>query len=628
MRCPYCGHDNDAGTRFCTNPRCGRFLDRAPEAPAAPPPPAPPPPAYDPAGPPPAGPAQPGAPIPANYGAAPGAPITPMAPMTPMTPTPVAPVLPSAPGGPPPVAPAGGTPGVATGPRARPEATAAHAPPAFTMTRARADPVQVSPIDTPTGTGDEGPSGGARSPDGRQGLYVVLENGSGDVAVGSEWLAQVRISNTGGIVERVDLRTEGLPPEWVTFEPAQVNLDQNAEQVVLLRIRPPHASSTLAGRTPFNVHVWSLTNPTVRVTLSGMVNVGSFADCTLTLDPLVSSGRRHARVTALITNLGNSPVAGTIEAREPEGVLRIHPSTLPVAVPPGQPLPIELQISAKKRRWTGVPRTHRLKVELANAQGSIVEAEATMTQTPTLPSWSLKAMTLVLVVVLLGGGLGLKRWLDIRPRQVPNVVNTPMEEAKATLQKAGFDEPKVTQEPNAAPLNVVVGQDPTPSSWLAGGSAVKLRVSAGPAPVAIPNVQGMSIDEAKAALSALGFKAVLDKAVNDPLPKDQIAKQNPLPDVPKAPGEIVTLTPSLGPETIAVPDLLRKTRAEVNQALQQAGLVLSVGTKKAPKDWDPGTAFEVSPKEGEVVPKGSSVTVSFAPEAAPGTTTSAPPAGN
>jgi serine/threonine-protein kinase len=133
-------------------------------------------------------------------------------------------------------------------------------------------------------------------------------------------------------------------------------------------------------------------------------------------------------------------------------------------------------------------------------------------------------------------------------------------------------------------------------------------------------VQGLTVDDAKAKLAALGFKPVVDKPITDPAPKDHVAKQNPLPDAPATAGAVVTLTPSAGAETVAVPDLSRKTREEVNSTLQQLGLTLTIGTERAPANATPGAAFKQNPPAGTKVAKGSAVTVSFAPEATTTTT--------
>src|SRR5262249_31019080 len=124
-------------------------------------------------------------------------------------------------GGPPPVAStpfdppgfAGSNPVASappTGPVTGRHATAARAPAAYTFTRARMEPVQVNAVDQVPATSGAA-SESARSADGRHGLFVSFDDHDGAVDAGSEWSSMLRVSNTGVIVERVDLRADGLP---------------------------------------------------------------------------------------------------------------------------------------------------------------------------------------------------------------------------------------------------------------------------------------------------------------------------------------------------------------------------------------------------------------------------------
>jgi serine/threonine-protein kinase len=182
----------------------------------------------------------------------------------------------------------------------------------------------------------------------------------------------------------------------------------------------------------------------------------------------------------------------------------------------------------------------------------------------------------------------------------------------------------VTQAPSQAAINVVIGQDPAPGAFLGGGQSVKLTVSKGPDAVPVPDVHGKTLDDAKKALSDAGFAPVVDdKGVADKdVPKGSVVSQDPLAGVPTPPGSPVKLTPSLGPELTAVPNLVGLPLAQAQSAAATAGLQLSVGKKLPPKNdtTAPGVAFDQDLKAGTQVPKGSTITVSFVPQPA-GTTT-------
>jgi beta-lactam-binding protein with PASTA domain len=472
----------------------------------------------------------------------------------------------------------------------------------------------------------EAPSVGVRSDDGRQGLFVVLDRWAGDVAPGTEWTASVRITNTGTLVERVDVRVEGFPDGWAVFEPPQVNLDQGQEQQVLMRVRPPHDPGTTAGPRPFVVSAWSMTNPAVRTDLRGSLTVGTFASCTVEVDPPASATRRDARLTAIITNHGNVPLSGQLRGREAEGALRVHPPSIEVTVPPGRPLPVELHAVAKHRQWTGVPRTRRLFIDVTSAGAPVAHTEASVTQNPVLPSWATKAMAAAVVLLLLGTAAGVRQFLATRPRPVPAVVGKSVDEAQSDLVAAGFAQPTVTRTPDPADAGTVTAQDPAADALLGGGQPVALVVSSGPAPVDVPDVVGMSQDAATQALAGVSLVAKIQTpGVNSPtVAAGAVVSQDPPAHAQAGPKATVTLTLSLGPEMTVVPTFTGLDRGQAQTAAASAQLVLLVGNDpKPPSGARPGLAYRQDPAPNTPLAKEKTVTVWFAPAAPAGT---APPA--
>lgn len=116
---------------------------------------------------------------------------------------------------------------------------------------------------------------------------------------------------------------------------------------------------------------------------------------------------------------------------------------------------------------------------------------------------------------------------------VPDVRTKPFAEAAAMLQQAGL-EPVREDVFNDAPLDQVVDQQPGPSSKINKGSQVRLLVSKGPEPFAMPDVKNKPCTEAKAQLEALGLVVVVNsrgagcgsnKVLDqDPFPGAQVKK--------------------------------------------------------------------------------------------------------
>ncbi|HEY7100855.1 MAG TPA: Stk1 family PASTA domain-containing Ser/Thr kinase [Mycobacteriales bacterium] len=88
---------------------------------------------------------------------------------------------------------------------------------------------------------------------------------------------------------------------------------------------------------------------------------------------------------------------------------------------------------------------------------------------------------------------------------VPSVTGQSVDDAQGAIQRAGL-QPQVTEQPSA---DVETGQviSQTPAGGTAKrGSTVQLVVSTGPAIVEVPDVRGLSIDDARQKLQDAGFR--------------------------------------------------------------------------------------------------------------------------
>jgi serine/threonine-protein kinase len=97
---------------------------------------------------------------------------------------------------------------------------------------------------------------------------------------------------------------------------------------------------------------------------------------------------------------------------------------------------------------------------------------------------------------------------------VPDVVGASADDAAAALQSAGL-KAQTTEVPSDEPRGTVVSQSPTAGSQVARGSTVRLEISSGPAPVAVPDVVDQTEADARDALEAEGFRV---RVVEEPAP--------------------------------------------------------------------------------------------------------------
>src|SRR6187401_1947278 len=176
------------------------------------------------------------------------------------------------------------------------------------------------------------------------------------------------------------------------------------------------------------------------------------------------------------------------------------------------------------------------------------------------------------------------------PVAVPDLVGLSADDAAAALEDAGLTGDPAEAYDAGVPEGMVVSQDPAPDTELAAGSAVSYVVSQGPAPVAVPDLVGLSADDAAAALEDAGLTGDPAEAYDAGVPEGMVVSQDPAPDTEVPAGSGVNYVLSRGPAPVAVPDLVGLSADDAAAALEDAGLT-----------GDPAEAYDAGVPEGMVV---------------------------
>jgi eukaryotic-like serine/threonine-protein kinase len=157
---------------------------------------------------------------------------------------------------------------------------------------------------------------------------------------------------------------------------------------------------------------------------------------------------------------------------------------------------------------------------------------------------------------------------------VPSLVGKSRDAAVAELTRLQL-EPNVVQVSSSQQANQVTAQNPKPGVVVVAGSSVRINVSSGPKPVAVPSVIGQSYDSAAAQLQSAGF-TVGRVDVDSDQPAGQVVDQSPPGNSTASNGSSVTLSVSKGPTTVTVPDVSLQTVAGARATLRAAGFKVSV----------------------------------------------------
>ncbi|GLY20651.1 Stk1 family PASTA domain-containing Ser/Thr kinase [Micromonospora sp. NBRC 101691] len=121
------------------------------------------------------------------------------------------------------------------------------------------------------------------------------------------------------------------------------------------------------------------------------------------------------------------------------------------------------------------------------------------------------------------------------PITVPNLVGKSVTDARKELQQLGLS-PVETYRDSDRPKDEVIGQSPADGSGVEKGTDVKLEVSKGPAPVAVPRVVDMPCPQGKQVLESQGFPVVVQFN-----PNGVVRFQNPGENSQVAPGTPITI---------------------------------------------------------------------------------------
>jgi beta-lactam-binding protein with PASTA domain/predicted Ser/Thr protein kinase len=225
----------------------------------------------------------------------------------------------------------------------------------------------------------------------------------------------------------------------------------------------------------------------------------------------------------------------------------------------------------------------------------------------------LVALVVLLALALLGvAAFFLVRSLLPEPTgqvTVPDVVGEREEDAVGRLEDAGF-EVQVDQEFNEdVQRGRVIEQDPQPGDRVDRGSEVNLLVSKGPRPVAVPDVIGMTEDEARQAIEDAGFEVGPVTSRESQEEEGTVVDQSPPGDTDARPGSSIDLVVSSGPATVSVPDVICQDTDSAQAEVEAAGLDFVVTGSQFSDECPPGTVATQNPAPGTQVQPGSNVRV-------------------
>ncbi len=204
---------------------------------------------------------------------------------------------------------------------------------------------------------------------------------------------------------------------------------------------------------------------------------------------------------------------------------------------------------------------------------------------------------------------------------VPNVVNQLQSQAIQALNTANLV--PVTKDVTCAPqgtpnalcttdqVNHVLRTTPGVGTLLATGSKVTLFVGAPAAAVKVPDLSGMTQQQAQAALQAAHLVLASNPGSSPQTDQSKVGKvvaQNPAANGTAQPGSQVSITLGAQPQTVAVPDETGKSYDDAKSDLQSKGFTVEKDTTAS--DQPPNQVVGMNPDAGTQVAPDTKITLS------------------
>jgi eukaryotic-like serine/threonine-protein kinase len=194
-----------------------------------------------------------------------------------------------------------------------------------------------------------------------------------------------------------------------------------------------------------------------------------------------------------------------------------------------------------------------------------------------------------------------------RKVDVPNVTGLGVAEAVARLKDAGLEANPVDVFSDK-PEGQVIAQDPGEGKRVVEDTRVRLNVSQGARPIAVPNVVGRSFEDAKSALEGEGF-VVKRTDQNSNIDPNTVIDTKPAAGAELERGATVTVIVSKGPKDVAIPNVEGLDEETARQQLEDAGFTASVSDEPTDDPANDGFVLAQDPPGGNRAQQGATVVI-------------------
>lgn len=194
---------------------------------------------------------------------------------------------------------------------------------------------------------------------------------------------------------------------------------------------------------------------------------------------------------------------------------------------------------------------------------------------------------------------------------LPEIVDMTVVEAEPVLMEAGLYLEITSEEYHPdRPTGTILTQFPVGGTMVKSGRTIKVVTSLGQKAVAVPDLRGFSVRQARLNLEAAGFKlGDIEWTSTDSLPEKVVVFSYPGAGVEIPYGSDVNLMVNQGPyqRTVFVPRLIGLSLEEARARLEEKGLMVGLVTTVIDEKYLPETVLEQSEDAGSELLPGEEV---------------------
>jgi hypothetical protein len=323
---------------------------------------------------------------------------------------------------------------------------------------------------------------------------ATLASRSVSVTPGGEATSEVRIRNSGTVVDQFTLEVLGDAGAWAIVEPAVVPLFPGAEAVARIHFKPPKSPSVLARAIPFAVRVKSREDSRASLVEEGVVEVGPFNDTSAELIPRTARGSSRARAQLALDNRGNVRVNARLTAADPDRKLNFTIIPPALTTEPGTASFASVRLSPRQRFLTGPPKLNPYKVHVHQDGLPTITVDGSMQQEGLIPRWALPALIGLVALLLLGAIL----WFALlKPTITSAATAAAGTQASAAASSAAKALTAASDAQKAAPAGGAGASGPNPVGGDAWSSRLALSSTSGPQEnvVTVPDGGGLAVTD-------------------------------------------------------------------------------------------------------------------------------------